>query len=56
VSLAGRARTIGGLLRHFAAEGRWFLLPLVLILLLGGVLLAVTGGLSYVTPFLYALF
>jgi hypothetical protein len=56
VSLVGRARTIGALIGHFAARGKWFLLPLVLVLLVGGVVLALTGGLAYVTPFLYALF
>lgn len=56
MSLVGRVRTIGALLSHFASAGRWFLLPLVAVLLLGGVLLALTGGLAYVTPFLYALF
>ena len=56
MSLGGRARTIGALLAHFAHRGRWFLLPLVAVLLTGGVLLALTGGLAYVTPFLYALF
>ena len=56
MSLAGRARTIGALLAHFAVRGKWFLLPLVLVLLVGGVLLAMTGGLAYVVPFLYTLF
>ncbi len=56
MSLVGRLRTVGALLAHFARRGRWFLLPMVLVLLLGGVVLALTGGLAYVTPFLYALF
>jgi uncharacterized iron-regulated membrane protein len=56
VSILGRVRTVGALLRHFLHRGRWFLLPLLVVLLLGGVLLALTGGLAYVTPFLYALF
>lgn len=55
MSLSGRLRTIGGLIAHFA-RGRLFLLPLLLALLLGGVLLALTGGLSYVAPFIYTLF
>ena len=56
MSLLGRAKTIGALLTHFARRGKWFLLPLVVVLLVGGVVLALTGGLAYVTPFLYALF
>ena len=54
--LANRLRTIGRLLRHFVSRGRWFLLPLLVVLLLAGVLLLVTGGLSYVAPFVYSIF
>lgn len=54
--LGNRARTIKALLLHFAQRGRWFLIPFVLILLLAGVLLWLTGGLSYVAPFLYGIF
>jgi hypothetical protein len=57
MSLVGnRLRTIGRILRHFASRRRWFLLPLLLVLLLSGVLLLATGGLSYVAPFLYSIF
>ena len=56
MSLVGRLRTILGLVRHFAHSQRLFLLPLLLVLLLGGVLLALTGGLSYMAPFIYTLF
>jgi hypothetical protein len=56
MSLLGRISTLGSLVAHFARRGRWFFLPLVFVLLLGGVLLALTGGLAYVTPFLYTLF
>ncbi len=51
-----RLRTVGGLLAHFARRERLFLLPLVLILLCAGLLLAATGGLAYVAPFFYAIF
>jgi Family of unknown function (DUF5989) len=54
--LISRLTTIGHLLAHFASRQRWFLLPLVLVLLLAGVLLLVTGGLSYVAPFVYSIF
>jgi len=56
MSLTGRLRTVGALIRHFAHSQRLFLLPLLLVLLLGGVLLLLTGGLSYVAPFIYTLF
>ena len=51
-----RLRTVGGLLAHFASRQRFFLAPLLLVLLLAGALLAVTGGLGYVAPFFYAIF
>jgi hypothetical protein len=51
-----RLRTVGGLVRHFASRQRFFLLPLLLVLLLAGVLLLATGGLSYVAPFIYTIF
>jgi len=54
--LAARLRTIGRLIAHFAGRERFFLLPLLIVLLLAGVLLLVTGGLSYVAPFVYSLF
>ncbi|MEZ4403990.1 MAG: DUF5989 family protein [Kofleriaceae bacterium] len=54
--LASRAVTLGRIVGHFAHRGRWFLLPLVLVLLASGVLLLVTGGLSYVAPFVYSIF
>lgn len=51
-----RLRTSLQLLGYFAQRQRFFLLPLVIVLLLGGVLLVLTGGLSYVAPFVYTLF
>jgi hypothetical protein len=54
--ILGRLRTIGGLLAHFASRQRFFLVPLLLVLLLAGALLVATGGLSYVAPFFYAIF
>lgn len=54
--LWNRLRTIGRVLAHFASRRRWFLLPLLLVLLLAGVLLLATGGLSYVAPFVYSIF
>jgi hypothetical protein len=54
--LASRARTVRGLLQHFAKRERLFLAPLLVVLLLASLLLLATGGLSYVAPFVYALF
>jgi len=56
VKLLARLRTVLRLVAHFATPGRLFLLPLLIILLLSGLLLALTGGLSYVAPFWYAIF
>ena len=54
--LVHRARTLGRVLRHFASRRRWFLIPLLVVLLATGGLLIVTGGLSYVAPFVYSIF
>ncbi len=51
-----RLRTIGRLLLHFANRRKWFLIPLLLVLLATGILLLATGGLSYVAPFVYSIF
>lgn len=54
--LGSRFTTIGALLAHFANRRRWFFLPLVLVLLVAGILLLITSGLSYVAPFVYSIF
>jgi hypothetical protein len=54
--LGSRARTVSALFAHFFNRGKFFLLPLMVILLLASVLLIATGGLSFVAPFLYAIF
>ncbi len=51
-----RLRTVGRLLLHFANRRKWFLIPLLLVLLATGLLLIATGGLSYVAPFVYSIF
>ena len=50
------ARTLKDLVGHFAKQNRLVLLPLLVVLLLAAVLLVLTQGLAYVTPFVYALF
>jgi hypothetical protein len=54
--LLSRGRTVIELFAHFAAKEKLFLFPLLLILLMAAGLLLATGGLSYVAPFVYALF
>ncbi len=54
--LFARLRTVGALVAYFARRERLFLAPLLLILLLASILLLLTGGLSYVAPFVYTLF
>jgi len=51
-----RLHTTLQLLGYFASRQRFFLFPLMVVLLLGGLLLILTGGLSYVAPFVYTLF
>ena len=54
--IASRSRTLGDLLAYFLDRKRVILMPMLLILLAGGILLVVTGGLSFVAPFLYTIF
>lgn len=51
-----RIATVGQLFRHFTRRGRLFLLPVILFLVVSAILLVVAGGLSYVAPFVYAIF
>ncbi len=51
-----RGRTVLRLIGHFLHPARFVLAPLLIVLLLAGVLLWLTGGLAYVAPFVYALF
>ena len=54
--LGARARTILRLILHFLHPARFVLAPLLIVLLLAGILLSLTGGLAYVAPFVYTLF
>ena len=51
-----RLRTLALVVAHFCTRGRFFLLPLVIVVALASVLLALSSGLSYVAPFVYGLF
>jgi hypothetical protein len=53
---ASRLDTVGQLFRHFTRRGRLFMLPLLLLVMVSALLLVVAGGLSYVAPFVYAIF
>jgi hypothetical protein len=54
--LWARTKTGGRLILHFLHPARFVLAPLLIVVLLAGVLLWLTGGLAYVAPFVYALF
>jgi len=56
VRLRNRATTVRALLAHFARRGRFVLVPMLLVLLLGAALLLATQGVSYLAPFVYSLF
>jgi hypothetical protein len=56
VRLFARLRTVGSLIVYFLRRERLFLAPLLIVLLLASILLLLTGGLSYVAPFVYTLF
>ena len=51
-----RLRTMIALLAHLAGRQRWFLLPLVVMLLLTALLLGLTETLGVAAPFIYAVF
>ncbi len=51
-----RLATVGQMAGYFASGRRIFMLPLLLLILLSGLLLILAGGLSYVAPFVYAIF
>lgn len=51
-----RLTTIKDLVLHFVRARAFFFVPLLVILLLAGILMLLTGGLSFVAPFVYTLF
>ncbi len=54
--LRARAKTVLKLIGYFLHPARFVLAPMLIVLLLAGILLWLTGGLAYVAPFVYALF
>ncbi len=53
--LRGKLVTARELLHFLGAEKRWWLIPMVVVLLVFGVLFVVIQG-SAISPFIYALF
>jgi hypothetical protein len=51
-----KARTLRALSSFFISTGRWWLLPMVGVLLLGGVLISVVQVVEYAAPFVYTIF
>ena len=51
-----KARTLRALSTFFVTTGRWWLLPMVGVLLLGGVLVGVVQVIEYAAPFVYTIF
>lgn len=48
--------TVGNLLRVLVRGGRWWLLPLAVLLLAIGVVLVILQSMPYVAPFVYVVF
>ena len=48
--------TIAELFRVVVSSGRWFLVPLVVVLVLSALLLVAVSVLEYVAPFVYTVF
>jgi hypothetical protein len=51
-----RLTTVRALFAHFASRGRFVLVPMLLVLVLGSLLLLATEGVGLVAPFVYSLF
>jgi hypothetical protein len=51
-----KMRTLRALSSFFISTGRWWLLPMVGVLLLGGTLIGVVQVVEYAAPFVYTIF
>ena len=51
-----KVRTLRALSSFFISTGRWWLLPMVGVLLLGGTLIGVVQVVEYAAPFVYTIF
>ncbi|TNF30112.1 MAG: hypothetical protein EP329_14215 [Deltaproteobacteria bacterium] len=54
--LLGKLAAMSQLVRHLAGSGRWWLVPMVVILVLSAVLVAVVHLVEVAAPFVYSLF
>jgi hypothetical protein len=55
--LLQRVQSVGALIAYFShGRRRVLLFPMLVVLIAGSLLLVLTGGLSYVAPFVYTLF
>ena len=51
-----RARSLALLVRELRDSGRWWLIPMALVLVASSVLLVVVTAVEYVAPFVYTIF
>ncbi len=51
-----RAGTLGELSRLLTQGGRWWMIPMVAVLMLGSALLVAVAAIEYVAPFVYTIF
>ena len=51
-----KLRTLRALSTFFVTTGRWWLLPMVGVLLLGGLVMSVVQVIEYAAPFVYTIF
>ncbi|MCA9515960.1 MAG: hypothetical protein KC635_13535 [Myxococcales bacterium] len=54
--LASRGRAIAQLARHLRGTGRWWLLPMVGVLLVAALLVGIVAVVEVAAPFVYSLF
>lgn len=53
-AIRSRLRVIGQIWAAFGRSGRWWMLPMVTLLLILGLVLAGLSAVHYVAPFIYA--
>lgn len=51
-----RMETVGELFALLVANGRWWMVPMVIVLMGAALLLAVVQAIEYVAPFVYSIF
>ena len=53
-AITGRLGVVAGVFRSFSRSGRWWMMPMLAVLLLLGIVLAGLSAVHYVAPFIYA--